>query len=170
MPPHFFRPGDVGMVSQSRSLIPGENRTPASIWCGYGPSSHPLRSNMGFRPMYKKKLQNEATNAFPHSWPLLHVSVCLTSPLPSPTIFVRYLPLISFHRNGSPIRAPWFPRCRFNFLPSSHCRCCHRLSSGRHSTSWLFPAAIEPATAINCVYYFPRVVWPASGLRVIKKW
>lgn len=45
--------------------------------------------------MYKKKLQNEATNAFPYSWPLL--SVCLTFPSPSPTnlfVTLRSIPSI----------------------------------------------------------------------------
>ncbi len=146
------------------------NEPTSSIWCCCDPPSHPSRLNVGPRSMYKKKLQNEATNAFPYSWPLLHVSVCLTFSLPLPIVFVRYSPLISFHPNGSPIRAPWFPRCRFNSLPSSHRPCCHRLYSGRYSTRWLFPATIKPATAVNCVYYLSRGVWPASWLRVVKKW
>lgn len=120
--------------------------------------------------MYKKKLQNEAINHFPYSWALLHVSVCLNFPLPSPILFVRYSPLISFHPNGSPILAPWFPRCRFNSLPSGRRPFCHRLYSGRYSTRWLFPAAIAPAIAVNCVHCLPRGVWPASWLCVVKKW
>ena len=44
MPPHFFRPGDVGMVSQSRSLIPGENRTPASGAATAHPHTHYART------------------------------------------------------------------------------------------------------------------------------